>query len=253
VTERETRDWALAYASLGWRVYPIVSGTKRPFYEGWLRDATTDRERICRSWRDDAGARNVGVVAGETFDVFDIEAEHVDAFRHLLQTHELPPTPIGRSGGGGLHFYIAPLGLGTRRLLLDGSHVGELKGSGGIVVPPSVTGGTYRWLRSPLNVPICAAPTWLCDLIAVPPAIERGPSGPLSPSRAVALMAGLYRVVSQAGEGERNTLLFWAACRVAENVLEPYAATDILLAAALEAGLPEREARATIGSGLRRA
>jgi hypothetical protein len=81
--------------------------------------------------------------------------------------------------------------------------------------------------------------------------IATGAVGRLTPSRAVALMAGLYRVVAEAREGERNGLLYWATRRVAEHGIDRDAAVSILLSAALSAGLPEREARATIASGLR--
>ena len=50
----------------------------------------------------------------------------------------------------------------------------------------------------------------------------------------------------------RNDLLFWASCRAAEHGLEAQAASEILLAAARTAGLADREARATIASGLAR-
>lgn len=59
------------------------------------------------------------------------------------------------------------------------------------------------------------------------------------------------RVVAEASEGERNRVLFWASCRAAEHGLEPSAVADILVLAAREAGLPEREARLTIASGSR--
>ena len=243
---------ALAYAGWGWRVYPAARRGKRPLFSGWLRDATTDRARILRWWRVDAGERNIGVAAGEHFDVVDVEGVHVSALRDLVQTHGLPATPIARSGGGGLHIYISPLGLGTRRLLLNRVHIGELKGSGGVLVPPSVTTGPYSWLRSPHDFGVAAAPAWLRDLVAVPSGVDARPVGPLSPSRAVALVAGLYRVVAEADEGERNAVLFWAACRAAEHGVDRRAAGEILLTAALKSGLPEREARATIASGFGR-
>jgi hypothetical protein len=78
------------------------------------------------------------------------------------------------------------------------------------------------------------------------------PIGTLSPSRAVALVAGLYHVVAEAREGERNALLFWASCRAAEHGVDRDAVVEILLSAALRTGLPESEARATIASGFRR-
>lgn len=247
-----TAQAALAYAALGWLVYPAERRGKRPLYNGWLQDATTNRDRIDRWWPRDEGAPNVGAVAGELFDVIDVEAAHVPAFRERVQTGGLPSTPIARSGGGGLHVYIAPLGLGTTRLLLDGIHVGELKGSGGVLVPPSVTDASYTWLRSPLEFPIAESPPWLRALVAPPRPSKTQDFGRLTPSRAVALVAGLYRVVAEAAEGERNALLFWAACRVAEHRVDREAAGEILLTAAVQAGLPEYEARATLASGLGR-
>jgi hypothetical protein len=243
---------ALAYAAMGWRVYPAERGGKRPLFTGWLRDATTAPALIDRWWPRDTGAPNLGIVAGERFDVIDIEAENVATFREAADARGLPMTPLARSGGGGLHLYVAPLGLGTRRLVLHGVHIGELKGSGGVLVPPSVTSGAYAWLRSPSDVPLADAPTWLRALANGPRHESPRARGRLSPSRAVALVAGLHRVVAEAREGERNAVLFWAACRIAEHGVDPAAAAEILLAAALKAGLPEREARATIESGLAR-
>ena len=247
-----TESWALRYAAIGWRVYPIERGGKRPLFSGWLADATTDPGLIARWWPRDNGAPNIGVVAGQLFDVIDIEAEHVAGFRDAARARGLPLTPLARSGGGGLHLYIAPLGRGTRRLVLHGVHVGELKGSGGVLVPPSSTTGAYAWLRSPFAVAVADAPGWLRMLVEMPRPDGARPTGHLSPSRAVALVAGLYRVVAEAAQGERNAVLFWAACRAAEHGVDREAATEILLSAALKVGLPEREARATIASGFAR-
>lgn len=245
-------SWACAYARLGWRVYPVERGGKRPVFGGWISDATTDESLIARWWPRDPGAPNIGVVAGEAFDVFDIEAPHVEAFRAAAMGRALPETPIARSGRGGLHVYVAPLGLGTRRLALRGVHIGELKGSGGVVVPPSTTTGAYEWLRDPSTVGVAPAPRWMRGLVVEAAPTGEGSTGArMTPSRAVALMAGLYRVVSEAREGERNGILYWATRRVAEHGIDRDAARDILLAAASAAGLPEREARATIASGLR--
>lgn len=250
-TPSRVATWSRAYARLGWRLYPVERGGKRPVYGGWLTDATTDPGLIDRWWPRDAGAPNIGAVAGETFDVFDIEAPHVAAFEAAALRDHLPETPIARSGGGGLHIYVMPLGLGTRRLVLDGMHIGELKGSGGVVVPPSMTTGRYEWLRDPSAVALASAPRWMRSLVRETRPIGAGPVSRLTPSRAVALMAGLYRVVAEAREGERNGLLYWATRRVAEHGIDRDAAVDILLAAALNSGLAEREARATIASGLR--
>ncbi len=219
-TPSRVATWARAYARLGWRVYPVERGGKRPVYGGWLADATTDTTLIARWWPRDAGVPSIGVVAGETFDVFDIEAPHVEAFEAATPGGTLPETPLARSGRGGLHLYIAPLGLGTRRLVARGVHIGELKGSGGVVVPPSVTTGCYEWLRDPSAVALVQAPNWMRAMVQEARPMGGGPVGRLTPSRAVALMAGLYRVVAEAREGERNGLLYWATRRVAEHGID---------------------------------
>ncbi|CAM5513372.1 bifunctional DNA primase/polymerase [Streptomyces californicus] len=53
-----------------------------------------------------------------------------------------------------------------------------------------------------------------------------------------------------AHEGQRNTRLFWAACRAYEHGFGN-ALADALTAAAVRTGLPEHEARATIASAAR--
>jgi hypothetical protein len=35
-------EWAIAYASLGWRIFPVVRRGKRPLLPGWQDDAPTD-------------------------------------------------------------------------------------------------------------------------------------------------------------------------------------------------------------------
>ncbi|PNG17374.1 primase alpha helix C-terminal domain-containing protein, partial [Streptomyces cahuitamycinicus] len=61
---------------------------------------------------------------------------------------------------------------------------------------------------------------------------------------------GLVQFVLAAHEGQRNTRLFWAACRAYEDGIGP-ALVDPLADAARATGLSEREARATIASAAR--
>ncbi|MBZ9638304.1 primase C-terminal domain-containing protein, partial [Streptomyces sp. PSKA30] len=60
----------------------------------------------------------------------------------------------------------------------------------------------------------------------------------------------LVQFVLAAHEGQRNTRLFWAACRAYENGLGP-GLVPALIEAARGTGLSEREARATIASAAR--
>ncbi|WP_031111179.1 primase alpha helix C-terminal domain-containing protein, partial [Streptomyces sp. NRRL S-146] len=61
---------------------------------------------------------------------------------------------------------------------------------------------------------------------------------------------GLVQFVLAAHEGQRNTRLFWAACRAYEDGIGPALVTP-LVDAALHTGLSEREARTTIASAAR--
>ncbi|MEY7981696.1 hypothetical protein AB8O53_35995, partial [Streptomyces pilosus] len=60
----------------------------------------------------------------------------------------------------------------------------------------------------------------------------------------------LVQFVLAAHEGQRNTRLFWAACRAYEDGTGP-ALADSLADAARATGLSERAARATIASAAR--
>jgi len=66
-------------------------------------------------------------------------------------------------------------------------------------------------------------------------------------------LAGLVRTVAWVGEGERNCVTFWAACRAGEMVrsglLDIDTAVAVIAEAATRAGLPRTEAERTALSG----
>jgi hypothetical protein len=248
-----TAAWALKYAVAGIRVFPVVHRGKRPLYAGWQRDATTDVEQIVRYWRREPGP-NIGAVAGELFDAWDIEARHLPAFREYLQSsgQALPLTPIARTGRGGIHILTKRIGIASSRdLHLEGVHVGELKSSGGyILVCPSVTVGPYSWLRLTEPMTVASAPGSLLALLerprrAIKPAPRR--STPEQPAQALDALAVAVR---DAGIGRRNRYLYWALRRAREEGAPSRIAAAVLTRAALAAGLDEREIEATIRSAL---
>jgi hypothetical protein len=141
-----TRDWALAYADLGWRVFPVIAGGKRPLYRGWQRDATTDPQRIERWWHGGPGEPNIGIVTGEAFVAYDFEAAHLPALQAWIKRRglSLPDTPIARTGRAGIHILARAHARASsgRELFLEGVHIGELKSAGGFIVAcPSRTSG----------------------------------------------------------------------------------------------------------------
>jgi hypothetical protein len=251
------QDWALAYATLGWRVLPLWPGEKRPIYDGWPRDATTDPTLIGRYWNPAANPQpNIGVVCGEKFDAWDIEAPHLDQFNRWVADNgwTLPESPIQGTARGGWHILTEPTGVaGSRNLYLDGTHIGELKSTGGfIVVSPSVfaeTGGVYTWTYRPPKLAVQPAPSWMLTLL------ERPRSGPHKfPARLTDVEQGIRRLevlsaaVREAGEGKRNNYLYWAMRRAIEEGIPARYAAGELVAVGLQIGLTDHEAKATIRS-----
>jgi hypothetical protein len=66
-------------------------------------------------------------------------------------------------------------------------------------------------------------------------------------------LAGLVRRVETAAEGERNDVLYWAACRCKERGMRPAEAEALLSPAGRKAGLPDIEIMRTVDSAMRRA
>jgi hypothetical protein len=70
---------------------------------------------------------------------------------------------------------------------------------------------------------------------------------------AEAAVAGIVRRVAEAREGERNAVLFWAACRLLERGMHLRDVETLLIRAAVSTGLSDFEARRTITSAQGRA
>lgn len=244
-------DWATEYAAVGLRVVPQAG--KRPLLRDWPNRATADEATI-RSWWGRRPEANIGVLAGERFDAFDIEGEHVAA---VLDGRELPRTPIVGTPSGGVHIWVRPLGLGNRRLLFRGVHVGELKGPRSLVtVPPSRTErGEYRWRVAPAGLAVAEAPDWLRALVErpapLPPPVFRGrmPNPEIGAKR----LDALARAVASAGKGQRNCLTYWALRRALDEGAPIDVAVGVIERAAVAAGLPVVEVRSIVRSACRAA
>ena len=205
-------------------MFPIWPGKKNPLYSGdWNKNATNDPELLGRYFADPS--RNIGVVCGERFDTWDIEHEHLPAFYDWARRGGLilSPTPVAATGRGGIHILTEPTGIGaTRNLYLEGTHIGELKSTGGfILVSPSVTEGPYVWLRAPDRLSPSPAPPWLLELVKKPKATpDRVPWKQVSLAPQSDILP-LLRAVRITPEGDRNANLHWAANRACDDGI-PY-------------------------------
>ncbi len=260
---------ALAYARHGIPVLPVHAPDprggcscdkgvtcerpgKHPHLRHGLSEASTD-PRLIEMWWARWPAANVGLRTGVAMDVADVDSlEGWHGLCHLLGG-EPPPGPRVRTGGGGWHFWFAPLGYGNRVGLLPGL---DWRGLGGYVVaPPSrhASGTDYRWVRRP-GAALPDGPAALRALIEGPPLppSHRPITHPTRYARA-ALAAEADRV-ARAPVGTRNDTLNRAAFAlgrfVGAGLLGLAETTRELEEAARFAGLGRAEIRGTLRSGL---
>ncbi len=196
-------EYALAYAALGWPVFPVhwvdqtIDATtgeivnrcsckrpscdrsgKHPLTGGGFHDATTDASQV-RDWWARWPMANIGMATGAPCWVLDIDFRHGKdghlTIEQLEREHGLlPQTLAARSGGGGRHLFFRPsLGVtcSTERV---GRGV-DVRGEGGyIIVEPSRVGGTYSfydWDVLAGEPPeMVDAPAWLLSMVAGRPA-----------------------------------------------------------------------------------
>jgi hypothetical protein len=238
---------ALAYhAETGRPVFPCAE-TKRPTCPGGFHAAANDPDGIRELWQKHPGPL-LGVPTGEPsgFAVLDIDAtKHPEAGAWFWQHAEELKTLTIESRSGGWHCYFQHRPGLTCIAGLDGIKGVDIRAAGGYIIAWGAQG--YRTL---LQAPVAPWPSWLTL-----PAENRPPRAP-SPPRVPddASIAKLLRWVVSAGEGERNARVFWAGCRLAEQVAAgtlgaAYAAAWIEQAG-VAVGLPANEAKRTAQSAL---
>jgi hypothetical protein len=224
-----------------------------------VKDATTNRARILAWWTRHPQA-NIGLATGHIFDVLDVDGPiGAQAIQEVAAAHGLHSTgPLVRTGGGGWHYYLTPIGLGNASPV-GLAHV-DWRGRGGYVVaPPSrhASGHPYHWMAGrDLNTPPGQVPAALWERLQPrhlhrptspvphPPATD----GPGDRYARVALAEELARVAT-APIGQRNRQL-WESTRnlynlVAVGALNQREVDQHLLAAAERCGLLAEEPRQT--------
>jgi hypothetical protein len=266
---------ALDYVSLGWAVFPChtptvggcscgrcgcTSAGKHPRTRNGVHDATTDRATVAGWWRCWPRA-NVAVATGETSGVVvvDIDWRHGgdEAWRTLTAGRSGIEAPVVVTGAG-WHVWLAHPG---RPIPNSAGRLGpgiDIRGDGGYVIaPPSLhrSGRRYRWQRPP-GAQLPVLPEWLEEACR-PLVVEQREPIPLRAGLnawARTALRGEADQVRNAVEGTRNVTLNRSAFRLRQlttsGILDEASVAEVLLAAALNAGLDEHEATATIGSGM---
>ena len=192
----ELLNAALAYAALGWKVFPIrcpvftESGVRcscgkkscnkpgrHPHISQYPKAATTNDNVIDGWWKEWPDA-NVGILTGRDSGIFVLDVDPRndgdESLERLERKHgRLPKTVTAISGGGGRHYYFPHPGGQVK------SHDGafgpdypglDIKADGGcIFAPPSLheTGNKYEWVEGlkPQHTKLAPLPGWILKQI----------------------------------------------------------------------------------------
>ncbi|MER5894789.1 bifunctional DNA primase/polymerase [Streptomyces sp. NPDC001876] len=281
--DRQTATLALAHAlsaaERGLPVFPL-SATKLPALRSphhgedppvrcrgacglpghGVHDATTDPAAVRALFAAAPRATGYGIACGRPphrligIDL-DIDGAHgndsVAALQQIALQHlfTIPATVTVLTPSGGRHLWLTgPSGTTVPNSASRLAPGIDVRGSGGYLVGPGsvTTHGRYRLAPGTAHLSPAPCPRALLRLLT-PPARPHHPTS--RPSRA-GQGQGLVQFVLAAHEGQRNTRLFWAACRAYEHGFGD-ALADALTDAAVRTGLSEQEARAAIASAAR--
>jgi|GEM_PF-2147114 len=263
---------ARRYVGLGWPLYPVKGGQKRPAwiagaYEHGYLDAKPDTAVF------EASRYNIGLALGAArLVVLDIDVRNGGS-RAAVQRRfgrEVLTTARQRTGGGGWHFfYRADPDTEVRHRLLEGLTGCELLGAGyGVVLTPSLheSGNLYQWVHG-------AAP-WQGEILPLPRTMLNASVPPVSDgvktevkaklggdikqpelTEGDDLLHNLRAAIGTAVEGARNTKLYLAAQEVGRQVTAGRVDQEVAYAAlhqiGLELGLKPNEVPHTVRSGLK--
>ena len=247
---------ALKYASYGWHVFPCKLD-KSPLTKTGFKEATTDPEQIKKWWTENHNA-SIGCACGPDSKIWVVDIdlpEGPDNWQKLIDEYGQIETMEQITGSGGRQLFFSYNGTTIRNSASKIAKDIDSRGVGGYcILPPSPhpSGGVYKWQN---KIKPAKAPDWLLGLLKTSDAIPIITATDKTDLYAQKALANEIVAVSMAGNGARNDTLNKAAFSlgqlIAGGCLNEGHAMAGLLGAATAAGLPAKEARATISSGFR--
>jgi putative DNA primase/helicase len=164
----------LTMVRLGCAVFPVVAGGKKPAVAGGVHTASKTLKEIKDYFSAHVSA-NYGIATGAASGTFVVDPDGLEGVKNFQRLEKeygrCAPTVTVRTPHG-LHLYFrAP----HHRVPNSASQIAkrvDIRGDGGYVVGPGSTtpDGVYRFAsrRSPDDVEIAEAPTWLLEMIVQP-------------------------------------------------------------------------------------
>ena len=166
----ELEKAALNYASLGWYIFPIVSGQKNPLTKHGVKDATNVVHTI-RIWWEKWPNANIGLACGVKSGVYvidiDLDKEKgINGYKTYEKTFpdSLPKTVCQNTPRGGFHvFYKTKKPPANKNNWYTGI---DIRGDGYyVLLPPSIhpNRGIYSWSVGcePWSLPLAEYPDWM--------------------------------------------------------------------------------------------
>ncbi|WP_371547972.1 bifunctional DNA primase/polymerase [Streptomyces sp. NBC_00554] len=228
------------------------------FTRAWTLDERRVHETFARGLRNPAVA--VGACSGpDGTRLVVVDSDRPGAIEDVASARgEQWPATMRVWTAKGHHDYLwapAALKLGNGLGALQGQFEGDVRAGNAYVIGPGSlhASGVLYEVDDPGRPP-ALAPPWLLDALVTKPTFAPQRARWRDASRQASRSArGLVAFVLDSRPGDRNNRLFWAACRAAEDAQDGREdARGELLAAAVQAGLDEREALATIRSAYQR-
>lgn len=170
------KEWALIYASKGYRVMPLhtmVNGkcscnnpncdtpAKHPRIKAWQHNATTDTDQINRwfsMWPDS----NIGIATGYESNLVVLDCD--DPTGEAVKDLEIPLTLKQTTGSGGSHWFFNHPGGKIKSSIRFLPSLDSRADGAYIVAPPSIhhSGNIYEWTT---DLPKSDMPKWMIEAL----------------------------------------------------------------------------------------
>jgi bifunctional DNA primase/polymerase-like protein len=239
---------ARVLADRGVAVFPC-GADKRPLTKNGFKDASVDPAQVKDWWRRHPDAL-VGVPTGEKFVCIDCDLQHRKALGWYFDHAVRLITRKHATRSGGKHLLFKPddrVGCSAGKIH---PHI-DTRGKGGYIIWWPAEGLEVLHSGVLADVPEAI----IKKLQAVPQqSISQRAIAAIRPVTHASI-AGILSKIAGAAEGNRNSLLYWGACRLVElvdqSILSATDAAGLLIEAGMRSGLTFPEASRSVQSAFR--